>query len=154
MARIDGTYECKLDAKGRFMFPGAFKKQLGKLSEEGFIIKRSIFKNCLEIYPMEEWNREIGIINKISRFKKKNVDFITKFMAWVRNVDLDSAGRMLIPKDLFRFGIQSKEIVLASVVNKIELWDKSLYEKAIDYDSDEFANLAEEVMGDIDTETD
>ncbi|MFC2100198.1 division/cell wall cluster transcriptional repressor MraZ [Bacteroidota bacterium] len=152
MAIINGTYECKLDAKSRLMFPGAFKKQLGKLVDDGFIIKRSIFKSCLEIYPMEEWNKETAMINKINKFRKKNVDFITKFMAWVRDVKLDSAGRFLIPKDLLKFGNIEKEIVLASVVNKIEVWDKKAYENAIDYDPDDFANLAEEVMGDIDIE--
>ncbi len=152
MAQINGTYECKLDAKGRLMFPVAFKKQLGALTDKGFIVKRSIFKKCLELYPMDEWDKEISMINKISRFKKKNVEFITKFMAWVRNVELDSTGRLLIPKDLFKFGNFEREVVLASVVNKIEIWDKSTYEEAIDYDADEFANLAEDVMGDIDTD--
>jgi MraZ protein len=81
------------------------------------------------------------------------VDFIRKFMAGVKTVELDTAGRLLIPKDLFNFAGISKDIVLASVVNKIEVWDKDEYEKAVSYDPEEFANLAEEVMGDTDVET-
>ena len=73
-------------------------------------------------------------------------------MAGVKTVELDSAGRLLIPKDLFNFATISKDIVMASVVNKIEIWDKDEYEKAVSYDAEEFANLAEEVMGDHDAD--
>ena len=134
------------------MFPVAFKGQLEKSLSDGFVIKRSIFRKCLELYPQEEWNLESKRINNLNRFVKKNVDFIRKFMAGVKTVELDVTGRLLIPKDLIHYANIKKEIVLASVVNKIEIWDKSEYEKAVDYDSDEFADLAEEVMGDIETE--
>ena len=73
-------------------------------------------------------------------------------MAGVKTVELDVSGRLLIPKDLIKYGGISKEIVLASVVNKIEIWDRAEYEQAVDYDPDDFADLAEEVMGDIETE--
>jgi len=152
VSNIIGTYECKVDVKGRLMFPVAFKGQLEKVLSKGFVIKRSIFRKCLELYPMEEWDLESKRINSLNRFRKKNVDFIRKFMAGVKSVELDSTGRLLIPKDLITYSDIKKEIVLASVVNKIEIWDKSEYEKAVDYDPDEFADLAEEVMGDVETE--
>lgn len=152
MSNIIGTYECKVDVKGRFMFPIAFKGQLAKTLADGFVIKRSIFRKCLELYPMNEWDLESKRINSLNRFVKKNVDFIRKFMAGVKTVELDSTGRLLIPKDLISYAEIKKEIVLASVVNKIEIWDKSEYEAAVDYDPDEFADLAEEVMGDKETE--
>jgi len=152
VSNIIGTYECKVDVKGRLMFPVAYKGQLEESLEKGFVIKRSIFRKCLELYPMVEWDLESKRINSLNRFRKKNVDFIRKFMAGVKNVDLDSTGRLLIPKDLITYANIKKEIVLASVVNKIEIWDKLEYEKAVDYDPDEFADLAEEVMGNKETE--
>jgi MraZ protein len=152
VSNIIGTYECKVDVKGRFMFPSAFKGQLEQSLSKGFVIKRSIFRKCLELYPMEEWDLESKRINSLNRFVKKNVDFIRKFMAGVKTVELDSTGRLLIPRDLIAYSLIKKEIVLASVVNKIEIWDKSEYEKAVDYDPDEFADMAEEVMGDRETE--
>lgn len=152
MAEIIGTYECKVDVKGRLMFPAALKSQVSTAEAQGFVVKRSIFMKCLELYPLDEWRLESTRINKLNRFRKKNVDFIRKFMAGVRLVELDSAGRILIPKDLINYGGISKQIVLASVGNKIEIWDKSEYEKAIDYDADEFADLAEDVMGEIESE--
>ena len=152
MLNIVGTYECRVDAKGRLMFPVAYKGQLEDVISQGFVIKRSIFQNCLELYPLPEWNSESARINRLNRFRKKNVDFIRKFMAGVKTVELDNTGRLLIPKDLIKFASIDKDVVLASVVNKIEIWDKAEYEKAVDYNPDEFANLAEEVMGDMDVE--
>ena len=149
---IIGTYECRVDVKGRLMFPVAFKNQLSEEVNQGFVIKRSIFRNCLELYPMMEWNNESVRINNLNRFRKKNVDFIRKFMAGVKTVELDTTGRLLIPKDLIKFAMIGKDVVLASVVNKIEIWDKTAYEKAVEYEPDEFADLAEEVMGDMDVE--
>lgn len=152
MINIIGTFECKVDQKGRFMFPASYKNQLGEETEMGFVIKRSIFRKCLELYPMEEWKSESKRINMLNRFRKKNVDFIRKFMAGVKITTLDGTSRLLIPRDLIKYGEIKKEIVLASVVNKIEIWDKEEYEKAVDYDPDEFADLAEEVMGETDNE--
>lgn len=134
------------------MFPVAFKHQLEEELNKGFVVKRSIFRNCLELYPLDEWSLESIRINKLNRFRKKNVDFIRKFMAGVKTLSLDGTNRLLIPRDLIKYGGIKKEIVLASVVNKIEIWDKEEYEKAVDYDPDEFADMAEEVMGDQETE--
>ncbi|MBO2543049.1 division/cell wall cluster transcriptional repressor MraZ [Salegentibacter agarivorans] len=150
MVNLIGTYECKADAKGRLMVPSALKKQLAPMLQDGFVLKRSVFQPCLELYPMQEWNVLMQKINGLNRFKKKNNDFIRKFQAGVKMVEVDSNGRLLIPKDLVAFAGISKEIVLSSAVNIIEIWDKDKYENTIDETSDDFAELAEEVMGNDD----
>jgi len=142
-----GTYECKADAKGRLMIPAVLKKQLASALQDGFVLKRAVFQPCLELYSMEEWNKMMQKVNKLNRFKKKNNDFIRRFTAGVKIVDVDSAGRLLIPKDLISFSGISKQVVLASAVNIIEIWDKDKYEQAIDDAASDFADLAEEVMG-------
>ena len=152
MVNILGTYECKVDAKGRFMFPVQYKGQLGEALKQGMVIKRSIFKKCLELFPHENWQEESKMVSKLNMFKKKNAEFATKFMAGVKPLDLDGTGRLLIPKDLIAYSGITKEIVLTSVVNRIEIWDKAAYEVAVDYDPDDFADLAEEVMGEFQTE--
>jgi MraZ protein len=153
MVNILGTYECKVDAKGRLMFPASLKNQMGEAVKQGFVIKRSIFKKCLELFPTENWRNESNMVSKLNMFNRKNAEFVTKFMAGVKPVELDSTGRLLIPKDLVKYGGISKEIVLTSVVNRFEIWDKAAYEKAVDYDPDDFASLAEEVMGNQETES-
>ena len=149
MNTIVGTYECKVDSKGRLMLPNPLKKQLSESLQEGFVLKRSVFQTCLELYPMEEWNLMMQKINKLNRFVKKNNDFIRRFTAGVRVIEIDATGRLLIPKDLAVFASVSKDIVLSSAVNIIEIWDKDLYEKAIDDSVGDFADLAEEVMGNV-----
>ena len=144
---IIGTYECKVDTKGRLMIPSGLKKQLSNSLQDGFVLKRSVFQQCLELYPMAEWNLLMQKINKLNRFVKKNNDFIRKFTAGVRMVEVDDLGRLLIPKDLVVFSQINKDIVLSSAVSIVEIWDKELYEKAIAGNDDDFANLAEEVMG-------
>lgn len=148
-----GTYECKVDAKGRLMVPVALKKQMGDLNS-GFVLKRSVFQPCLELYSMEEWNKMMVKVNKLNRFVKKNNDFIRRFTAGVKVVEIDANGRLLIPKDLVVFAKIDKEIVLSSAVNIIEIWDKSLYENAIENATDDFATLAEEVMGNLNDDED
>ena len=147
MINLIGTYECKSDAKGRLMFSSAFKKQLNSVLQDGFVVKRAVFQPCLELYPMKEWNLMMEKINKLNRFNKKNNDFIRRFTAGVKMVELDATGRILIPKDLFEFAGIKKQVVMSSSVNIIEIWDKDKYEKAINEAADDFADLAEEVMG-------
>lgn len=147
MVNLIGTYECKADAKGRLMMPSQLKKQLNSVLEEGFVLKRAVFQPCLELYPMSEWNMLMSKVNKLNRFVKKNNDFIRRFTAGVKIIELDASGRLLIPKDLHSFAGISKEIVLSSAVNIVEIWDKDSYETAIDDATVDFAQLAEDVMG-------
>ena len=98
---------------------------------------------------MNEWNLMMQKINKLNRFVKKNNDFIRRFTAGVKVVEIDNLGRLLVPKDLTGFAQISKDIVLSSAVNIIEIWDKELYEKAIDDSVVDFADLAEDVMGNV-----
>ena len=131
------------------MLPAPLKKQLHEGLEEGFVLKRSVFQPCLELYPMAEWSKMMEKINKLNRFVKKNNDFIRRFTAGVKVVEMDSAGRLLIPKDLVVFAGIKNDIVLSSAVNIVEIWDKDKYETSIDESADDFANLAEEVMGNL-----
>jgi len=153
--RVDvliGTYECKTDAKGRVMLAAGLKKQVEGVVHEGFVLKRSVFQPCLELYPMAEWNKVMAQVGKLNRFVKKNNDFIRVFTAGVKKVELDASGRLLLPKDLLAFSKIKKEVVLSSAVAIIEIWDKDLYENAINSAVDDFAELAEQVMGGLNIE--
>jgi len=129
------------------MLPQAFKKQLAPVLQDGFVLKRAVFQKCLELYPMSEWNAISQKVNKLNRFNKKNDEFIRRFNAGVKPVDIDGSGRILISKDLHAFASTKKEIVVNAAINVLEIWDKELYEKAIDDAALDFSELAEEVMG-------
>jgi MraZ protein len=121
---------------------------LHPIMTDGFVIKRAVFQPCLEMYPMNEWNALMEKMRGLNRFNRKNVDFIRRFTAGVKTVELDVAGRLLIPKDLQSFAGINKEIEISSAINIIEIWDKDKYEQAINDSANDFADLAEEVMGD------
>ncbi len=128
--------------------PSGIKKQLTPIIQDGFVLKRAVFQPCLELYPMAEWNKLMEKLNGLNRFNRKHNDFIRRFTAGVKPVEVDANGRLLIPRDLIQFAGISKEVTVSSAVNIIEIWDKSKYEKAIDDAANDFADLAEEVMGD------
>ncbi len=96
---------------------------------------------------MAEWNALMGEVNALNRFVKKNNDFIRRFTAGVKVVEIDNLGRLLVPKDLVVFASIKKDLVISSAVNIVEIWDKDLYEKSISDTALDFADLAEEVMG-------
>ena len=148
MSHLIGTYHCKADPKGRVKIPRALTKQLAGARQETFVIKRAVFQPCLELYSLKEWDALMAKLNKLNRFNKKNNDFIRRFTAGVKIVELDATDRLLIQRDLAKFAGVDKAVVLTAAVNIIEIWDKDRYEKAIDQAAVDFAALAEEVMGD------
>ena len=148
MHNFIGSYECKLDSKGRIMIPVAIKKQLNPIISKGFVIKRAVFNNCLELYPIDEWNILMEKVKSLNRFNKKNNDFIRRFNAGVKTIEMDASGRLLIPKDLINHAKINKHVVISSAINILEIWDKSLYEESINEATLDFGELAEEVMGD------
>ncbi|WP_224483877.1 division/cell wall cluster transcriptional repressor MraZ [Robertkochia aurantiaca] len=147
MFHFTEEYECKADSKGRIMVPSAMRAKLAPVLEEGLVLKRSIFQKCLEIYTMEAWNREMKEVSKLNRFVKKNNDFIRQFTAGVRKVEIDSTGRISIPKNLLSYAGIEKGVVLSESVDRIEVWDKDRYYEVLDSGADDFSDLAEEVMG-------
>ena len=147
MINLIGTYECTVDNKGRIMLPAQLKKQLDGVISNPFIIKRSVFQNSLELFPFNEWKLMMDKINKLNRFVKKNNDFIRMYTAGVKSVELDSNGRILIPKNLLTISKLKKHVVLCSSINIIEIWDKDEYEKNINDPKVDFVKLTEDVMG-------
>ena len=130
------------------MIPVALKNQMVPILSQGFVIKRSVFQSCLELYPMSEWNELMQKMNRKNRFKKKNNDFIRRFTAGVKLVEIDGNGRLLIPKNLMAVAGIEREVVLSSAINIVEIWDKEAYEAILEETAADFADLAEEVMGD------
>ena len=121
MSTLIGTYECKMDIKGRLMFPSSFKKQLEDKLNKGFILKRSVFQRCLELFPLDEWEKTMNGVNQLNRFVKKNNDFIRRYTAGLKSIELDNAGRILVPKDLIKFADLKKNLVMTSAVNIIDI---------------------------------
>ena len=147
MSFIGDTY-CKLDAKWRMSIPSALLSQMGKLEPEArFVVKKSIFKKCLELYPVAEWELLIGRIKKkINPFNKKHNEFLTQFHRGTAELTVDASNRLTLPKRLLESAGIGNEIVLAGVGGMIEIWDKLTYESVSISDA-EFESLAEDILG-------
>lgn len=146
-------YECKLDDKGRLMLPGKLKAELQPMMHDGFILKRSVFSPCLELWPMKEWENKLKKINELTRFDRKNARVIRSFLSGVRNVVIDNAGRLNIPNELLAYAGLKKDVVIASQISIIEIWDKQRYEREVEVVNDEeFAQLVEEVLGGLESD--
>ncbi len=141
-----GEYEATLDAKGRFLLPAGFKKQLPEESTTHFIINRG-FEKCLTLYPQQSWEPIFSGISKLNDFDPKVREFRRYFLNGATQMELDSAGRLLLPKNLTEHAGLEKDIVLVSAVNKIEIWDKTKYKQFFEtFTPQSFSDLANEVM--------
>jgi len=144
-----GEYEVKLDAKGRFLFPAGLRKQLPATSPNDFMLNKG-FEECLTLYPLIEWEKLSEKLSKMNLFKPKNRMFYRLFHQGAKQVSLDAAGRVLIPvAHADRVGIE-QEAMLIAYNDRIEIWDKAKYFEMIEGNMADFADLADEVMGDID----
>lgn len=146
MLNLLGEYDCKLDSKGRLMFPAPLKKQLEDVLHEGFVINRDLFSKSLVLYPYQQWNEVSGQLGKLNRFVEKNVKFIRRFNNGATPVKLDATGRLLVPGNLAAYADLKKEVKLSGNGDRIEIWSKSHYEEMLNEDID-MATLSEEVMG-------
>ena len=141
-----GEYEVTLDAKGRFLVPAGLKKQLPEGESGAFVINRG-FEKCLTMYPLKSWEPIFSNLSKLNDFDPKVREFRRWFLNGAIQMELDSAGRLLIPKSLMEHAGLEKDVVLLSAVNKIEIWDKAKYKQFFDTFSPEaFSTLAAEVM--------
>lgn len=152
MLNLLGEYQCKVDAKGRMMFPAGLRKTLEEVIHHGLVINRDIFERCIVLYPKPEWDRVNNEMSKLSRYNRKHQQFQRRFMMGATQVELDGSGRLLLPSLLQEFaGIDlkaSNEVVVSAMGEKIEIWSAANYQAKLAED-DNFDTLAEEIGKDI-----
>jgi MraZ protein len=144
-----GEFECKVDVKGRFMFPINLKKQLAEAFDKGFVINRNLHHKCLTIYPMDEWNKLNKRLGKLNRLKKDVDVFIRRLTGGATSCEADNTGRLLLPKPLSEYADIKSDIKILGSNNIIEIWDKKLYEDFLSHPVD-MAKMADDVFDGID----
>lgn len=148
MTSLIGEYDCKVDAKGRFMFPIDLRKQLEELFEKGFVINRNLHQKCLVLYPLVEWEKLNKKLSKLNRLIKANDVFVRKFTGGATTAEADNSGRLLLPKSLTDYAEIKADLKVLGSNNVIELWDKKLYEDFLNQDIN-IEKLAEDVLGSL-----
>lgn len=147
MATFIGDYTCKVDSKGRIILPMAIKKQMPAGAQDHFVVRKDIFEKCLVLYSIEDWNRQLERIrSRINAYNREHNLFLRNFFKGTAELSLDNNNRLLIPKRLLELAGIVRDVVLAGQDGRIEIWAADIYDK-IDMPADEFANLAEKLMG-------
>ncbi len=147
MTHFLGEFEATVDAKNRFLLPAGFKKQLPD-GEIKFVISRG-FEKCLTLYPEQSWGPLVAKISQLNEFDPKVREFRRQFLGGATEVELDSAGRMLLPATLREFAGLGKDIILVAALDKIEIWDATKYKRLFeDFSPEGFSILAKDVMAD------
>lgn len=152
MAGLVGEYEVKMDAKGRFMFPSDLRKQLSPAAQENFMLNKG-FEECLTLFPMNEWDKLSAKLSKLNLFKPQNRMFYRLFHQGAKQINLDKAGRVLIPVNQMEKVGLTKELVLIAYNDRVEIWDKAKYFSMIEDNMVDFADLANDVMGEFGDDT-
>lgn len=156
MLNLLGEHPCRIDAKGRLMFPAKLRKQLDGVMHHGLVVNRDIFEGCLVLYPKPEWDKVNAEMARLSRYNKKHQLFQRKFMKGATHVEVDSSGRINLPSALLAYaGIDpkdAKEVIVSGLGEKVEIWNQDAHHKQViqDADSLDFGDLAEDVRKDLD----
>jgi MraZ protein len=147
MATFIGDYTCKVDVKGRIILPAAFKKQMPTDAQDHFVVRKDIFENCLVLYAIEDWNRQlVKIRKKLNPYNREQNMFLRNFFKGTAELSLDNNNRILVPKKLMELIGADRDVVLAGQDGRIEIWAADIYDK-IDMPAEDLANLAEKFLG-------
>ena len=140
MLNLLGEHPCRIDAKGRLMFPAKLRKQLDGVIHHGLVVNRDIFEGCLVLYPKPEWDKVNAEMARLSRYNRKHQLFQRKFMKGATHVDLDGSGRINLPSALLAYaGINPKdanEVIVSGLGEKVEIWNQDAYNKQVIQDED------------------
>jgi len=152
MLNLLGEYGCKIDAKGRLMFPAKLRKQMEEIIHQGLVLNRDIFEKCLVLYPKPEWEKVNTEMSRLSRYNRKHQVFQRKFMKGATMMELDGTGRLLIPSSLLEYaGISAdkNESLLLECSRKSRSGTRNAYTALVLEEDEDFGDLAEEIRREI-----
>jgi len=145
MAYFSGEYECKIDAKGRIVLPAKLKAKLPEVNTSELIIKRG-FEPCLVLYPQLEWMKVFNKASGLSEFNQEYRTFQRSFLRGATEVDMDTNGRILLPKTMTKFAEIEEEVIVVGTGNRIEIWNPDKYDAYLVKDENEFSALAQKFL--------
>ena len=132
MVTFIGKYSSKVDDKGRLVFPAPLKSAIPAGGDMRFVIKKSLYSDCLDMYSYSEWERESDKIREGLDFFNPDHDlFWREYMRDCVMVEPDAKlGRIMIPRYLLDAIGVNKEVVFFGIDFKIEIWAKEKFEKS------------------------
>lgn len=132
-----GEYQHSVDEKKRLAVPSKFRAEL----KNKVVVTRGLDK-CLFIYPMKVWEELAGKLGTLPVGESNTRSFIRIMLAGAVDVDVDKQGRILIPDYLKAYAGLAKNVIIAGLYNRLEIWDEKkwdAYKKKAEKDTDEIA---------------
>lgn len=132
-----GEYQHNLDTKGRVAVPAKFREKLSA----GVIITRGI-DNCLFVFARDEWGVLAKKLMALPLAQANSRAFVRLMLAGAMDVALDNQGRILLPDYLRKYADLKKQVVVAGLYNRVEIWDSEKwqeYKKKTENASEEIA---------------
>lgn len=119
-----GQFPVRLDAKNRAFMPAGFRRLLQQAGEQTLVVRKDYFENCLVVYPATQWRDEIaGVRARLNRFDGNQQMVYRKLVSEAQEVQLDSNGRILLPKALLdKVGIK-QDVLFVGMEQTIEIWN-------------------------------
>lgn len=142
MSLFTGEYECKMDAKGRLTLPSKVKNKLPEVSGNQLILSLGL-EPCLVLYTQVEHRKISSRLASMNEFNQEFRKLQRNFFRRIEDVELDKAGRILIPKTMSGYAKLEKELILVGMGNRIEIWNPDVYDEFIINDSAEYSQLAQ-----------
>jgi MraZ protein len=119
-----GEYHHVIDEKGRLAIPMKFRLRLKK----GAVVTRGL-DNCLFVYAMDEWKALAAKIAALPFSKADERAFSRLMLAGAMEAEIDGQGRAVLPEYLREYAKLGKDVVVAGLYNRLEIWDKALWDK-------------------------
>ncbi len=145
MAFFTSEFECKLDTKGRLVLPAKIKANLPEVSSNELVLRKG-FESNLTLYPMVEYKKLHHRISSLSEFNPEQRRLKRMFFKSIAQVELDSAGRILVPKAMLAHASIEKEALLIGMGNYVEIWNPQVFESESMSDADLYSELAQKYL--------
>lgn len=145
MSSFKGSYIYSVDNKGRVNLPAKLRKYVSPEVNDSFVITRG-FEQCLFVFPADEWNKWEQKLRALSAYDPEHRLFIRIMLELASECQLDSQARLTIPQELRDFSKIQNEVRIIGVLDKIELWNPSIYEQYKQSQSESYESIAAKVM--------
>jgi MraZ protein len=146
MALFIGEYKSKIDAKGRIVFPAAFKNALQ--SEKRLVVRKDFYQKCLSMYTIEAWSVLVNDMkSKLNLMNREHSEFWRMFMKNRAEVTPDDiSGRIIVPRRLLDIIEATAEVSFVGFDDYIEIWSVHNFD-ALTINEDEFSAAAAKYLG-------
>ena len=145
MSSFKGRYSYSVDEKGRVALPAKLRLNLASSVKGKFVVTRG-FERCLYVYPQDEWNKLEQFVRSLSFLDAQHRFYARTLFERANDSKIDQQSRITLPPDLMRFAAIENEVLILGVLDRIEIWNPSIYEEYQKNHPDTYETVAEQVF--------